>query len=305
LWIPKQNDRKTLQTAIGPLWNGNEVWLITAGGALFAAFPAVYATFCSAFYLPVIALLMSFIVRAISLEVRGSVSMAWWRGWWDLMFSIGSVAIAAIFGVALGNLMQGISLDESQEFSGRLRDLINPYAILIGAMSVVLFVLHGSLYSLVKTENRLHEVISKHIPRILISFVSVYLLTLACTLIYQPHLIAHIMQRPLFWIVSGINIVSIGTIFWAVATKRESFAFGASCVTVCSLMMMYALATFPVLVRSLHHPDQLSLTVFNAASSPLSLKILFTYIGIGIPCVVAYSSYVYWVFRGKVRGSGY
>src|ERR1700731_333362 len=156
LFSKKDEERRLMLNAIGPVWDGNEVWLVTAGGALFAGFPAVYATICSAFYIPMMILLTGIIFRAVAIEFRSKQPMPWWRWMWDVFFSFASLLIAFALGAAIGNLINGIPLDEHKEFTGNLLSLIQPYAILVGIMSVALFAMHGALYILMKTEGELH-----------------------------------------------------------------------------------------------------------------------------------------------------
>ena len=156
--------------SIGPVWDGNEVWLVTAGGALFAGFPDVYATFCSAFYLPIMVLLSGLIFRAVAIEFRSKQPMAWWRWTWDVLFSLGSLVIAMILGVALGNLIRGIPLDAHKEFIGTLNDLLNPYALLVGVLMVAMFSMHGAIYLMLKTEGEFHERMRRFVNPTIIFF---------------------------------------------------------------------------------------------------------------------------------------
>jgi cytochrome bd ubiquinol oxidase subunit II len=294
------NERKILQKAISPVWNGNEVWLITAGGALFAAFPSVYATLASAMYLPVIMLLISFIFRAISLEARETFPMHWWQHGCDIAFTIASFLITLIFGVALGNLIQGIPLQSSQEYTGSLFSLFHPFCLLTGMLGVSLFAMHGVFFSLLKTENDLHSKIAKLARPILTIFIILFGLTILSAFTLTS-IDSNMIHRPFVWTILLIIFLSIAWIYASVKKEQDLSAFAASSCTIISLFALYAAASFPTLIHSSANPEQWSLTIQNSAASALSLKVFLIYILIGIPCVVGYSSFVYWTFRGKVR----
>jgi cytochrome d ubiquinol oxidase subunit II len=258
-----------------------------------------YATFCSAFYLPVMALLVGFILRGISLEVRNSLPASWWHRFCDIMFCGGSCTITFMFGVALGNLIQGIALDETAEYAGSVEDLITPFPLLVGFLSLSMFALHGAVYGLLTTEQPIHNTISKRIPLLLGFFFSTYALTVTSAIILYPHIASTVASRPCVWCVGTVNLASMASLFYAVTANHLVWAFGASCMTVVSSFALYASTTFPILIRSLEHSALKSLTIFNAASSPEALKILLLYAIIGIPIVIIYSSFVHWIFHRK------
>jgi len=157
LFRKNAHDRRLMINAIAPVWDGNEVWLLTGGGALFAAFPPVYATVFSGFYLAFMLLLVFLILRGISMEFRSQVDSPAWKNFWDLMFGIGSLVPAILYGVAIGNILRGIPLDETQTFTGTFLGLLNPYAILIGVLGLVMFVCHGAIYMTMKAEGQLED----------------------------------------------------------------------------------------------------------------------------------------------------
>src|ERR1700730_1956784 len=150
LFSKKDTERRLMLNSIGPVWDGNEVWLVVAGGGLFAGFPSIYATLCTAFYIPLMILLSGIIFRAVSIEFRSKQPMAWWRWMWDIFFTIASLIIAFILGVAIGNVIRVIPLDAHKEFIGTIWDLLNPYAVLIGILTIALFTMHGAIYALMK-----------------------------------------------------------------------------------------------------------------------------------------------------------
>lgn len=300
LFSKKDADRRLLLNAIGPLWDGNEVWLVTAGGALFAGFPEIYATLLSAFYDPVMVLLGGLIFRAVAIEFRSKQPMAWWRWMWDIFFSLASLIIAFVLGLVLGNLIRGIPLNEYKEFTGNLTDLFHPYALLVGVMTVSLFMMHGGIFILMKTEGILHEVMRKVTTSSIIFFIITYALTTMATLIYMPHMLEALRQRPLFFLLAVVNLLAVANIPREITRGKDGFAFVSSCVNILCLLALYGIGTYPIVVRAVNEPS-LSLTVFNAASSPYTLKILFFFAFLGMPLVLAYTIAIYTIFHGKVK----
>ena len=194
LFIKGDENRRLTLNAVGPVWDGNEVWLITGGGALFAAFPYVYASVFSGFYLAFMLLLLTLIFRAVSIEFRSKQPMKWWRRGWDTTFSISSLLAALLIGVAMGNVTKGIPLDDQGNFTGTFLSLLNPYSVLLGLTTVALFAMHGGIYLLMKTQGSLQEQIKKLLRPCVIIFTVLIILHGAATLLYVPHVAA---ARPL------------------------------------------------------------------------------------------------------------
>lgn len=301
LFSKKDEERRLMLNSIGPVWDGNEVWLVTAGGALFAGFPDVYATLCSAFYMPLMLLLSGIIFRAVAIEFRSKQPMAWWRWTWDVLFSLASLIIAFALGVAMGNMIRGIPLDANMEFTGDLEHLLDPYSLLLGVMAVALFAMHGAIYILMKTEGELHDKMRDWINPSIIFFIMCYAITTVATLIYMPHMVQAIRDRPAFFLIAVINMFAIANIPREIFKGRDGRAFACSCVNICCLMGLYALGTFPNIVRAINDPEHLSLTIYNSQSSAKTLEILLLMAVIGLPIVSAYTFSVYWIFHGKVR----
>jgi cytochrome bd ubiquinol oxidase subunit II len=297
----KDEDRRLMLNAIGPVWDGNEVWLVTAGGALFAGFPHIYATLCSAFYVPMMTLLTGLIFRAVAIEVRSKRPSAWWRWMWDILFSFASFVIALALGIVIGNLIRGIPLDDQKEFSGNFWHLIDFYSLLVGILAVALFFMHGSIYILMKTEGNLHDKMRQWVNPAIIFFIMCYSVTTMVTLIYMPHMISVIQERPYFFLIILLNILVIANIPREIHLGRDGLAFASSCLNIIFLLALYAIGTFPNVVRAINDPNNLSLTIFNSASSSKTLEILLLMAIIGIPMVIAYTFAVYWVFHGKVK----
>ena len=293
-------DRRILLNSIGPVWDGNEVWLITGGGALFAAFPEVYATVFSGFYTAFVLLLFSLIFRAVAIEFRSKRPMLWWRRLWDTSFSAGSILAALLLGVALGNIARGVPLGPDHEFAGGFFDLLNPYALLVGLTTVALFVMHGAIYLLLKTEGRLHDLIRGRVNRTIALFAILYASTTLATLLTLPHMTESLRRMPLLFVLPVLNILAIANIPREIHRGRDFRAFLSSCASMVALLALFGIGMYPNLVLSSPDPAH-SLTIYNAASSSKTLGIMAVIAAIGMPLVLTYTASIYWIFRGKVR----
>ena len=300
LFTKKDEHRRILLNAIGPVWDGNEVWLVTGGGALFAAFPNVYATVFSGFYFAFILLLVALIFRAVAIEFRSKQPMRWWRQMWDIGFAFGSVLSSFLIGVAMGNIAWGVPIDARGEFAGTFLGLLHPYALLLGVTTVALFAMHGALYVVMKTEGELHDLVRGWVNHTIIAFIICYAVTTMATLIYVPHMAARVREQPWLFSVAVLNMLAIANIPREISKGRDFRAFLSSCAAMIALMTLFGLEMYPNLVRSNPNPEH-SLTIFNAASSPKTLGIMLTIALIGLPVVLAYTVSIYWIFRGKVR----
>lgn len=301
LFSKKDTERRIMLNAIGPIWDGNEVWLVTAGGALFAGFPDVYATLFSAFYTPLMGLLCALIFRAVAIEFRSKQPMAWWRWTWDVLFSLASFVMALILGVFLGNLIRGIPLDEHMEFTGSLEDLLSPYALLVGLMAVALFFMHGAIFVVMKTEGELHEKMRRRVNPSIIFFIMCYAFTTVATLIYMPHMVKTIQDRPWFLLAAALNMLAIANIPREISRGNDGRAFISSCANIVCLMALFGIGTYPYAVRAINDPEHLSMSIYATASSEKTLEILILIALIGIPLVISYTIAIYWIFRGKVK----
>jgi cytochrome d ubiquinol oxidase subunit II len=293
-------ERRLSINAIGPVWDGNEVWLVTGGGALFAAFPEVYATVFSGFYIAFFLFLAALIFRAVAIEFRSKLPMQWWRNMWDVNFSLGSLSAALLLGVALGNIAWGIPLDERGVFAGTFLGLLHPYALLTGVTTVALFVMHGSIYLHLKTESELQERVRSWIRPSMIFFAVTFVALTMATLIWVPRSSVAVRERPLLAVVLVLAVLAIANIAREVLRGRSGTAFVSSCVTVVLVMALFGLTTFPELVHS-NPLSENSLNAYNASSSQKTLGIMLIIAVMGMPLVVAYTISIYWVFRGKVK----
>ena len=300
LLTKKDEHRRLMINAIGPVWDGNEVWLVTGGGALFAAFPEVYATVFSGFYLAFMLLLCMLIFRAVAIEFRSKQPMRWWRQMWDISFSIASIGCSLLVGVALGNILWGVPLNSQREFVGSFLGLLNPYALLVGVTTLALFMMHGAIYTVLKTEGGLHQIARGWINNAIIFFIICYGLTTMATLLYLPHMSQHLRTYPVFFAIPVLTMLAIANIPREIFHGRDFLAFLSSGASIAGLMALVGIGIFPSLVLSRPDP-QFSLTIYNAASSPKTLGIMLIIAGIGFPLVLAYTSSIYYVFRGKVK----
>ena len=298
LFTKGDTDRRIMINSIGPVWDGNEVWLVTGGGALFAAFPEVYATSFSGFYLAMMLLLVGLIFRAVAIDFRSKREGKTWRQFWDVSFSVSSVLSSLLIGVALGNIAWGISLDASYEFTGNLFSLLHPYAILVGITTVALFTMHGAIYIVMKTEGELQELIRSWVNRTIIIFVICYIMTTLATLLYLPHMSESLKQYPVLFIVPILNALAIANIPREIHHGREFRAFLSSCASMVALLALFGIGMYPNLILSSPIVAN-SLTIYNAASSPKTLGIMLIVAAIGMPLVIAYTLYIYNVFKGK------
>jgi cytochrome d ubiquinol oxidase subunit II len=299
-WIRDDQDRRILYNAIGPVWDGNEVWLVTGGGALFAAFPEVYATAFSGFYMAFMFLLFALIFRAVAIEFRSKEPWTWWRRGWDVAFTTGSSLAAFLIGVAMGNIAWGIPLDADHEFIGTFWSLLHPYALLMGLTTLALFAMHGSIYLHLKTEGDLQARIRRAINPLIINFIIFYAILTLATLLYIPHITDVFRQSSMMFILVVLLVLTIANIPREIHKGREGRAFISSCLTMLLLMSLFGFGMFPNMIYSLPEPAN-SLTAYNGASTQKTLKIMLIIALIGVPIVLAYTASVYYIFRGKVQ----
>ncbi|KAB2908084.1 MAG: cytochrome d ubiquinol oxidase subunit II [Ignavibacteriales bacterium] len=299
--LTKSDEHRRLQiNSIGPVWDGNEVWLVTGGGALFAAFPDVYATAFSGFYIPFMLLLFMLIFRAVSIEVRSKHESTRWRNNWDRAFSISSILIAILIGVAIGNVTLGVPIDQNKQFFGNLLSMLNPYSLLIGVTALAIFMMHGAIYLVMKTEGVLQKIAKSWVNNTIIFFVVSYVSATMATLIYIPHMVEPFRAHPEFFALALLNMLAIANIPREISHGREFRAFLSSSAAILSLMALFAIGLFPNFLISSINPAY-SLNIYNAASSERTLGIMLTMAAVGIPFVLAYTFGIYRVFRGKVR----
>ena len=298
LFTKSDHDRRIFLNAIGPVWDGNEVWLVTGGGALFAAFPEVYATAFSGFYIAFMLLLAALIFRAVAIEFRSKRESPTWRKSWDASFAVSSIVSSILIGVALGNIALGIPLNTNCEYTGGLLGLLRPYPLVVGITTLALFAMHGAIYLVMKTEGELQARVRSWIPRLIAFFVIGYIFTTMLTLVFAPHMQATLLAYPVLFLVPLFNVLAIANIPREVFRGNEFRAFLSSCVAMILLMALFGIGLYPNMIFSSPIAEH-SLTIYNAASSAKTHTIMLIIAIIGMPIVIAYTISIYWVFRGK------
>jgi len=299
LFAKDERERRIHMNAIGPVWDGNEVWLLTAGGAMFAAFPPVYATVFSGLYLAFMLLLLALIFRAVSLEFRGKVDLAAWKRVWDWGFGLGSLVPPLLYGVALGNIMAGLPLNAAGDHTGSFLSLLNPYSLLVGLTTLVFFVMHGAAWMMMKTEGELQARMRNWVTRGWALFVALYAGATMMTVYAAPHLFEGVVNMPLFWVALAALVLSVAYIPLAAARTRPGHAFLASATALAAMLGLVGLGLFPTLVPASNDPT-LSLTIYNSSSSTKTLTVMLIIALIGMPFVIGYTALIYRAFRGKV-----
>ncbi len=299
LFARGDEQRRVFLNAIGPVWDGNEVWLVTGGGAMFAAFPIVYATVFSGFYVAMILLLFGLIFRAVAIEFRSKQPGPRWRRSWDRSFAIASVASSLLMGVAFGNVIWGIPLDAAGEFAGSFLSLLTPYALLTGVTTVALFMMHGAIYLVLKTEGDMQEMVKGWVSHTIIFFLICYATTTMATIIYRPEMTAAMKAQPALFGLPLLTMLAIANVPRAIHHERFGQAFVSSSCAVLGLFALVGVGMFPALVHAWEPARHL--TIYNASSSPKTLWIMLIMALIGIPLVLTYTASIYWIFRGKVK----
>ncbi|HSX12886.1 MAG TPA: cytochrome d ubiquinol oxidase subunit II [Chlamydiales bacterium] len=295
------HQRRVFLNAIGPVWDGNEVWLVIIMGGLFAGFPNVYATIFSGFYTLLMFLIAGLIIRAVAIEFRSKRESTGWRSTWDVLFSISSILVAFVLGLLIANMIRGIPLDAEQNYVGDFAYFLHPYSILVGLTTVSLFAMHGATFLNMKTEGESNAVIKKWINPAIGFFLFWYIVTSVATLYYMPHMLTHFHKHLYLIIFPILSFLAILNVPYQVHKNNEGMAFLSSAVSIALLLILYGLGTYPTIVPSTIDPDINSLTIYNTASSHKTLIILLTIVVIGVPLVLAYGFFIYHIFRGKVR----
>lgn len=300
LFLKKETSRRIALNAIGPVWDGNEVWLVIGGGALFAGFPVAYAAIFSAFYLPAIIFLIGLIWRAVAIEFRSKEPGKLWRMIWDVIYSFACIVVTLSLGLMLGNVAMGLPLNEQKEFTGNFLSFFNPFSIMVAFTTLALFMTHGAIYLAMKTENRLYTKLTILAKNFNVFFLVAFGLTTLYTLLYIPHLSDRIRSNPIFFIFPAIMFLAIANIPRQLKKGNYRFAFISSSITIASLLLAVAVEVFPNLVYASNDVKN-SITINNAASSPKTMKTLLLIALIGTPLVGIYTSFVFWTFKGKVK----
>jgi len=292
-------DKRIMINSLGPLWDGNEVWLITAGGVTFAAFPLLYAVMFSSLYSALMLILFALILRGVSFEFRGKIDDPWWRAVWDGCIFIGSAVPALLFGVAFANIFRGLPINAEGVYEGSLLTLLNPYGLLGGALFLCFFLVHGALWLAIKTEGDLQKrtiAVAEKLWPILVGVAVLFLIAS----IFATSLWSNYGSRPLFLLIPLLTVAALLGIRVYLHKKEYFKAWFASCGAIAGAVFFGVYGLFPNMFPSSINP-RYSLTAFNASSSPLTLKIMLVVVLIFIPIVIAYQAWAYTLFTGKVK----
>jgi len=283
--------KRLMLNTIGPVWDGNEVWVLTAGGATFAAFPNWYATMFSGFYLPLLIILVALIVRALGFDYRGKTDNPTWRQRWDYAIFFGSALPALLWGVALTNVVMGLPIDAQKEYTGNLFTLLNPIGLLGGLTTVALFLTHGAIFIALKTEGDI-----RHEARALSLKTGAVAAVLAVALLVSVNVSTGSMWS---WIAAVVAAVALLAGLFAIWRGREGWAFIGTFVAIAAAVATLFLALFPDVMPSTTNPA-FSLTTTNASSTELTLTIMTWVAAIFTPIVLIYTSWTYWTFRRRI-----
>ena len=311
-----EDDKRKVLRSIGPVWDGNEVWLLAAGGTLYFAFPALYASGFSGFYLPLMIVLWLLMARGISIEFRNHIESPVWKPIWDVLFSVSSTLLAVFYGAALGNVVRGVPINATGYFFeplwtdfrlGKETGILDWYTVLVGLTSLLTLTTHGALWVAMKTEDDLQSR-SRRMARI--TWWGVVLLTLVLTLVtfqVQPHIPARLKQEPWGMVFPLTALIGLAGMRWYLRKVQDVHAFLSSCVYILGMLTSTVFGLYPYVLPANTDPS-LSLTLYNAAAPGYGLRVGLVWWLLGMALVAAYFIYIYRNFSGKVRldeDSGY
>jgi cytochrome d ubiquinol oxidase subunit II len=302
-------ERRTVIQSIGPVWDGNEVWLLAGGGSLVLAFPLLYASSFSGFYLPLMIVLWLLILRAISLELRHHVDNRVWKPFWDTVFSGASLLLAVFFGAALGNVVRGVPLDAQGYFFTPLWTSFGPgpepgvldwYTVSVGVTALAALTVHGATWLVLKTEGEVRERARRVIPIGWIAQVVLTLLVTVLTFMLQPHVAARMAAHPAAWVLPLLAVVGLVGIRLHTARRQERRAFLASTAYLAGMLLSTAFGLYPLVLPAINAPAD-SLTVFNTAAPAYALSVALRWWIPGVLLAAGYTLFTYRRFAGKVR----
>jgi cytochrome d ubiquinol oxidase subunit II len=289
-------ERRAIINTIGTHWDGNEVWMITAGGAMFAAFPNWYATLFSGFYLALVIMLLALILRGVAFEYRSKRESPVWRNRWDWMIFIGSFVPSLLWGVAISNIIRGVPIDDKMNYTGTFFTLLNPYSLLGGITALAIFTLHGAIFLSLKLADELLERARKTARQLWLPTV-ILLFAYIIFGYFDTDMFTKLGVNPgVIPILGGISILTVG---WLLKIKREGWAFLMTALTIAFSTITIFMGLYPRVMVSSTNPDW-SLTIYNASSSPYTLKTMTIIAIIFVPIVLAYQAWSYWVFRKRI-----
>jgi len=293
-------ERRTLLNSIGPVWDGNEVWLILGGGVLFAVFPLVYASLFSGFYLAFVLVLVTLILRAVSIEFRSKEPGTRWRTGWDVVFWASSLGLALLLGVAFGNVVNGVPLDSAGNIDVTLVELLSPFALLFGVTSVAMFLMHGAIYLSMKVEGDLLVRVNALVPGLMFAFLVLINVVLVAMVATDQQITRRYTQDiwPLIFPLAAL--LAYISVWRMLRVERHFEAFLCSGAMIGLLLISGAIGLYPNLLISTTNPAY-DLTVSNAAAADNTLLVALVVAVIGIPFILAYTAGVYYIFRGRTQ----
>jgi cytochrome d ubiquinol oxidase subunit II len=292
----EDKSRRQIINAIGPHWDGNEVWLITAGGAIFAAFPHWYATMFSGFYLALVLMLLALIGRGVAFEYRSKHHTKQWRNLWDWVIFVGSLIPALLWGVAIANLIRGIPIDSEMNYVGSFFTLLNPYSLLGGIVALFIFILHGALFLSLKLTGKLLESVRKTASKFWLP-TTVLLFLFVIYGYFETDMFSKLGINPgVIPIFAGLAILSVK---YFINKKHEGWAFIMTSLVIVFSTITIFMGLFPRVMVSSLNPEW-SLTIYNSSSTPYTLEIMSWVALIFVPLVLAYQAWSYWVFRKRI-----
>ncbi|MFA5537096.1 MAG: cytochrome d ubiquinol oxidase subunit II [Bacillota bacterium] len=287
-------ERRIIFNTVGPVWGGNQVWMITAGGAVFAAFPNWYATLFSGFYLPLSLILVALILRGIALEFRSKDENSLWRALWDYCFFIGSLIAAFVWGVAMANLLKGVPIDANMHYVGGFFNLFTPFTLIMGLLFVLLFSYHGALFLALKTTGEILSRIKKIFFPLWLVIIANYF-----AMILFLFLETDALNKTAPSVALTVGLLVLGGVNFLVGFGRFGFAFIFSSIGITAVIATIFTGLFPRVMVSSLDPEW-SLTIFNSASGPVTLKVMAIVAIILVPIIIAYQAWSYWIFRKPV-----
>ncbi len=302
-------ERRLLLRAIGPVWDGNEVWLLSAGGTLYFAFPPLYASSFSGFYLPLMMVLWLLMLRAIGIEFRTHIEHPVWQGFYDVVFSVSSGLLAIFLGAALGNVIRGVPLNADGYFfeplwtnfrAGTYPGILDWYTVFTGVIALVTLTVHGALYVIVKTDNDLAYRSRQLVVRLIPIQALLTLLSLVATGYVRPSFMDNYVHHKIGYLIPVVVAGSLILMYWGTKQKRDKLAFGSSCAYLAAMLVGAAFALYPLVLPASTDPKY-SLSIFNSAAAAHGLSVGLIWWCIGMVLTLGYFFFIYRMFRGKVR----
>jgi cytochrome bd ubiquinol oxidase subunit II len=305
LWIARTNEeRRVALNAIAPVWDGNEVWLIAWGASLFLAFPRAFAVAFSGFYLPLVIALWLLMGRGIAIEFRHHVADPLWRAAWDVIFCISSLLLAVLYGVAVGNVVTGVPINDQGYFQGLFEWMLNPYALLMGLFSLVILTVHGAVYLCVKAGGEIQTRARDLAARLWLILIALAVAVTLATFAARRQMLQNFGAAPVLLTVPLLAAVFLILMRRFLRRRDDSLAFLSSCGLICVLLASTAIGLYPYLLLSEPHPER-SLTIANAAAAPGGLLTAALWMIPGVILLAVYQGFVYRTFKGKVAlGAG-